>query len=171
MARSGDSSVVGRSCRRWHLGPGVDWDVPLGPGHLGLGRERLSRERCSGRRQGGLYKPTATRLERQRSVESVGAGAGSSARSWLVLRGGVVHRWSLRIPLLSRSAGQWGTARAWRLLHMALHLRQRLFMKAGLRDCSPQLCCAIAVKRHQLCCRSVAGDDCRHTAWWTETLS
>ena len=35
----------GRSCRRWHLGPGVDWDVPLGPGHL-----RLGRERCSGRR-------------------------------------------------------------------------------------------------------------------------
>jgi len=34
-----------RSCRRWHLGPGVDWDVPLGPGHL-----RLGRERCSGRR-------------------------------------------------------------------------------------------------------------------------
>jgi hypothetical protein len=27
------------------------------------------------------------------------------------------------------------------------------------------------VKRHQLCCRSVAGDDCRHTVWWTETLS
>jgi hypothetical protein len=32
----------GRSCRRWHLGPGVNRDVPLGPGHLG---------RCSGRRQ------------------------------------------------------------------------------------------------------------------------
>ena len=28
------SLVVGRSCRRWHLGPGVEWDVPLGPGHL-----------------------------------------------------------------------------------------------------------------------------------------
>jgi hypothetical protein len=33
----------GRSCRRWHLGPGVDWDVPLGPGHL---------RRCNGRRRG-----------------------------------------------------------------------------------------------------------------------
>ena len=36
------SLVVGRSCRRWHLGPGVEWDVPLGPGHLG---------RCNGRRR------------------------------------------------------------------------------------------------------------------------
>ena len=36
--------------------------------------------------------------ERQRSVESVGAGAGSSAHSWPVLRGGVIHRWCLRIP-------------------------------------------------------------------------
>ncbi len=35
------SLVVGRSCRRWHLGPGVEWDVPLGPGHL---------RRCIGRR-------------------------------------------------------------------------------------------------------------------------
>jgi hypothetical protein len=35
------SLVVGRSCRRWHLGPGVEWDVPLSPGHL---------RRCSGRR-------------------------------------------------------------------------------------------------------------------------
>jgi hypothetical protein len=35
------SLVVGRSCRRWHLGPGVHRDVPLGPGHL---------RRCSGRR-------------------------------------------------------------------------------------------------------------------------
>ena len=35
------SLVVGRSCRRWHLGPGVEWVVPLGPGHL---------RRCNGRR-------------------------------------------------------------------------------------------------------------------------
>ena len=34
------SLVVERSCRRWHLGPGVKWDVPFGPGHLG---------RCNGR--------------------------------------------------------------------------------------------------------------------------
>ena len=45
----------GRSCRRWHLGPGVDWDVPFGPGHL-----RLGPERCNGWR---------SRRERQRSVE------------------------------------------------------------------------------------------------------
>ena len=37
--------VVGRSCRRWRLGPGVEYDGPLDPGHLGLGRER-----CIGRR-------------------------------------------------------------------------------------------------------------------------
>ena len=54
----------GRSCRRWHLGPGVDWDVPLGPGHLRLGRERLSRERCSGRRQGCSSRAATTRQER-----------------------------------------------------------------------------------------------------------
>ena len=35
------SLVVGRSCRRWYLGPGVEWDVPLSPGHL---------RRCSERR-------------------------------------------------------------------------------------------------------------------------
>ena len=33
---------------------------------------------------------------------SVGAGAGSSARSCLLLRGGVFHQWSLRIPLQPR---------------------------------------------------------------------
>ena len=43
------SLVVGRSCRRWHLGPGVEWDVPWGPGHLRPGRE-AGCERCSGRR-------------------------------------------------------------------------------------------------------------------------
>jgi len=43
----------GRSCRRWHLGPGSEWDVPLGPGHLRLGRERLGRERLGRERCGG----------------------------------------------------------------------------------------------------------------------
>ena len=42
IVRSGVFSC-GRSCRRWHLGPGVNRDVPLGPGHL---------RRCSGQRQG-----------------------------------------------------------------------------------------------------------------------
>jgi hypothetical protein len=27
------------------------------------------------------------------------------------------------------------------------------------------------VKRHQLCCRGVAGDCCSHAGGWTETLS
>ena len=78
MARSGLFSVVGRSCRRWHLGPGVYQAIQLSPGHL---------RRCDGRRQGFFNKAAATRQERQRSVESVGAGTGSSARSSLVLRG------------------------------------------------------------------------------------
>jgi hypothetical protein len=82
-----NSLVVGRSCRRWHLGPGVEGDVPLSPGHL---------RRRSGRRD------NVARGGHQRSVESVGAGAGSSARSSLVLRGGVVHQWRLRIPMCSR---------------------------------------------------------------------
>lgn len=52
------SSFVGRSCWRWHLGPGVDGDIPLDPEHLRLSRELrdpqsrgldcwLSRERCN----------------------------------------------------------------------------------------------------------------------------
>ena len=89
------SLVVGRSCRRWHLGPGVEGDVPLSPGHL---------RRCSGRRN------NVARGGHQRSVESVGAGAGSSARSSLVLRGGVVHQWRLRIPMCSRWIRQWALA-------------------------------------------------------------
>jgi len=40
IVRSGCHWLWWRSCRRWHLGPGVEWDVPLGPGHLRLGRER-----------------------------------------------------------------------------------------------------------------------------------
>jgi hypothetical protein len=55
------SLVVGRSSRRWHLGPGVEWDVPLGLGHL-----RLGRERCNGRRG---YPSGVAHLERQRTVE------------------------------------------------------------------------------------------------------
>jgi hypothetical protein len=39
--RSDDFQLWSELPARWHLGPGVDWDVPLGPGHLG---------RCSGRR-------------------------------------------------------------------------------------------------------------------------
>jgi hypothetical protein len=38
-----ESLVVGRSCRRRHLGPGVEWDVPLDPGHLRrCGERRVS---------------------------------------------------------------------------------------------------------------------------------
>ena len=38
--RSGSLRLWGRSCWRWHLGPGVEWDVPLDPGHLRLASER-----------------------------------------------------------------------------------------------------------------------------------
>jgi hypothetical protein len=37
------SLIVGRSCWRWHLGPGVYRDVPFGPGHL---RRCIGRRRC-----------------------------------------------------------------------------------------------------------------------------
>ena len=30
--------VYWRSCCRWHLGPGFQWDFPMGPGHLRRGR-------------------------------------------------------------------------------------------------------------------------------------
>ena len=92
--------VVGRSGRRWYLGPGVKWDVPLGPGHL---------RRCSGWRVSppGKETPGTSHLV----VRNVGAGAGSSARSSLLLRGGVFHSWSLRIPLRSQCSQRPGQAR------------------------------------------------------------
>ena len=43
-----------------------------------------------------------TRRGNQRSEKTVGAGSESSAVSWLLLRGVVIHHWSLRIPLQSR---------------------------------------------------------------------
>jgi hypothetical protein len=76
-------------------------------------RCRLGRSVGSGAPSAMQWTATvATRQERQRSVESVGAGAGSSARSWLVLRGGVFHQWSLRIPLPPRWARPAEPARA-----------------------------------------------------------
>ncbi len=100
IVRSGCLGLWGRSCRRWHLGPGVEWDVPLGPGHL-----RRSRERCSGR----CGSPSGVaRQERQRSVENVGAGAGSSACSLPVLRGAVFHLWRFRIRCAhNRTENRW----------------------------------------------------------------
>ncbi len=169
----------GRSCRRWHLGPGVDWDVPVGPGHL-----RRGRERCDGRRLGcSTQQP---RQEHQRSVESVGAGAGSSARSWLMLRGGVVHSWSLRIPMSSRSDSQPKLATIGETLDMALHHRQRLFMKPASR-CqrrkpgelagdgtgaapSPH-CIAIAAIKLRKRVKTAQFQTFRHADSWTETLS
>ena len=53
------SLVVGRSCRRWHLGPGVEWDVPLSPGHLG---------RCNGKRESPPGKDTPGTSEIRREV-------------------------------------------------------------------------------------------------------
>ena len=93
--------------------------------------------RCQSGRSVGSGAPGAvqwtatglTRQERQRSVESVGAGAGSSAHSWLVLRGGVVHQRSLRIPLPSPSSGAPLEATAPHQDDTARHRGQRLFMK------------------------------------------
>ena len=72
-----------------------------------------------------------TRLEHRRSVESVGAGAGSSARSWVLLRGGVIHAWSLRIPMQPPWAGPAGPATAPAVPDKCLHGRQRAFMKGA----------------------------------------
>ena len=72
-----------------------------------------------------------TRQGNQRSVESVGAGAGSSARSYLVLRGGVVHLWSLRIPLLPASIGHSTLATRAAQPASSLHLATQRFMKAA----------------------------------------
>ena len=62
---------------------------------------------------------------------SVGAGAGSSARSWLVLRGGVVHPWSLRIPMHTQWPGPRRPAMAAAGSDMALHRWQQGFMKGA----------------------------------------
>ena len=76
------------------------WAEPpaLAPG----ARCRLGRSVGSGAPGAVQWSATLTRQERQGSVESVGAGAGSSARSCCLLRGGVFHQWSLRIPLQPR---------------------------------------------------------------------
>ncbi len=57
------SLVVGRSRWRWHLGPGVHRDVPLGPGHL---------RRCSGRRVSPPGKTTPGTSEIRRECWSRG---------------------------------------------------------------------------------------------------
>jgi len=62
------------------------------------------------RRRSGSIEPATPGTSHQ--VRNVGAGAGSSARSWLVLRGGVFHRWSLRIPMPPRWAGPAAAATA-----------------------------------------------------------
>ena len=77
-------------------------------GQVSIGTFRWVRGTSGGAMDGDL----ATRQERQKSVESVGAGAGSSAHSWLLLRGGVFHRWSLRIPLQPEWIRRLETARA-----------------------------------------------------------
>ena len=93
-------SVVGRSCRRWHLGPGVEWDVPLGPGHL---------RRCSGRRVSPPGKTTPGTSVIRREVLEQGPDRQRAPRC---CSGGVFHQWSLRIPLQPRWSRQRVPARA-----------------------------------------------------------
>ncbi|MFO0006022.1 MAG: hypothetical protein ACK559_33345, partial [bacterium] len=57
------------------------------------------------------------------------AGAGSSARSYGLLRGGVFHLWSLRIPMQSPWIRRRSPARTRSPAHMPLHAGTRDFMK------------------------------------------
>ena len=79
----------------------------------------------------------------QISEQTVGAGAGSSARSWLVLRGGVIHRWSLRIPLTERLHRRQSLAMPLAPVAISLHGSRSTVMKgASCRSaaCHPTSC-------------------------------
>ena len=116
-------------------------------------RCRVGRSVGSGAPQAMQWTATGlTRQERQRSVESVGTGAGSSARSYWLLRGGVFHQWSLRIPLQPRWARRRLPAKAAALPTPVFTGGQQGFMKGaqhpsdaftgrGLQGVPPVGCC------------------------------
>jgi hypothetical protein len=106
LSRGANPRGCGRGCAMFLLGNSLIvrsdgfqlWAelLALAPG----ARCRVGRSFGSGAPQAMQW--TAITPGTSHLVRNVGAGAGSSARSWLVLRGGVVHRWSLRIPLQPR---------------------------------------------------------------------
>ena len=55
---------MGRSCRRWHLGPGDKWDFPCRSGAPET-RENPGRERCSGRVDARTSNPGKPEIRRE----------------------------------------------------------------------------------------------------------
>jgi hypothetical protein len=111
------SFVVGRSCRRWHLGPGVDWDVPLGPGHL---------RRCSGRRVSppGKTTPGTSVIRREcwsrgRIVSALLAAA----------QGGCLPSMEPPNPVAATMGPPSGASKDCSTSNTGLHCGQRGFMK------------------------------------------
>ena len=137
IVRSGCLWLWGRSCRRWHLGPGVEWDVPWAPGHL-----RRSRERCSGRRgsPSGIARQEQSEIRRKcwsrgRIVSALLAGA----------QGGCLPSVEPPNPMHTRSDGEALAATSAARSDRSLHLRQRGFMKGG----SPPAASAPARSAHR----------------------
>jgi hypothetical protein len=129
------SLVVGRSCRRWHLGPGVEWDVPLGPGHL---------RRCSGRRVSppGKTTPGTSVIRREcwsrgRIVSALLAAA----------QGGCLPSMEPPNPVAATMGPAAGASKGCSTSDTGLHGRQRGFMKGA----SPE------VLRAYRCCIDQAG--------------
>ncbi len=129
------SLVVGRSCRCWHLGPGVEWDVPLGPGHL---------RRCSGRRVSppGKTTPGTSVIRREcwsrgRIVSALLAAA----------RGGCLPSMEPPNPVAATMGPPSGASKGCSTSDTGLHLGQWGFMKGA----SPE------VLRAYRCCIDQAG--------------
>jgi hypothetical protein len=112
-----------RSCRRWHLGPGVEWDVPWGPGHLWR-----SRERCSGRRGSPSGR---TRQEHQRSVEKCWSRGRIVSALLAGAQGGCLLSVVPPNPLQARSDGEPLAATPRARSDRSLHQGQREFMKGA----------------------------------------
>ncbi len=136
----------GRSRWRWHLGPGVNRDVPLGPGHL---------RRCRGRRkavqtdQRHAWNITSCseRWSRGRIVSALLAGA----------QGGCRPSAESPNPIAATMGPPAGVSNGFRPFDTALHRRQRLsvggFMAQGQAPSvapagspGPAGCCAPAAR-------------------------
>jgi hypothetical protein len=105
------------------------WTRPENAAPSTDGGNQVGCGRCSGWRAWMACVDGVIRRERQRSVERVGAGAGSSAGSWGLLRGGVVRQRSLRVPMTSPSVRRIESARAGAVADTALHPWQWIFIK------------------------------------------
>ena len=113
------SLVVGRSCRRWHLGPGVEWDVPLNPGHLG---------RCNGRRLSppGNDTPGTSVIRRECWSRGRIVSALLSAA-----QGGCLPSMEPPNPVAATVGSPTGASNGCSRFVTALHCRKRGFMKGA----------------------------------------